>query len=346
MEGCGDDRFSWLGENERVPWVWARRFEFEQLYVDPGAGRFLDEVLLGLSSEPKSLPYYYLYDERGSRLFERITRMPEYYPTACEREILRERGAEIYEAANCPRQIVEFGSGSSEKTRFLLDVALQSGRDICYVPIDISADALKQAALSLIRDFEGLSVHALAAEYRQGLRALDPDGPPRMFLFMGSSMGNLSDREAISFLRAIRDCCRPVDTVLVGADLEKPTSIVEAAYNDPAGETAQFNLNILDRVNRELDGNFDLSAFRHEAPYFFERGYVEMRLVSIGFQVVEIGSTEREFEFEEGEHLWTERSRKYSIERLDRIFRRSRFESAERWFDRKDWVSVSLLEPA
>src|SRR5687767_5544075 len=152
MHDCGHDRFFWLGAGmRRVPWVWAQRLEFEQLYVDPGAGHFLDEVVLGLSKAQKTLPHYYLYDAKGSALFEQITRLPEYYPAACECEILSSHAGEILDDAGCPRALVEFGSGSSEKTRLLIAAALSHRPEICYVPIDISSEALQNAALALIR---------------------------------------------------------------------------------------------------------------------------------------------------------------------------------------------------
>lgn len=346
MSNGGEDRFFWAGESmRRVPWDWARRLEFEQIYVDPGSGHFLDEVLLGLSKEPKSLPYYYLYDERGSALFQQITRLTEYYPSACECEILRDCACDILEEAGCPRQLVEFGSGSSEKTRLLIAAALSHRPEICYVPIDISGEALKDAALGLIRDFEGLSVHALAAEYRQGLRALSEDSPPRLFIFLGSSIGNMPDREAVSFLRAIREVCRRGDYLLIGADLAKSASIIEPAYNDEKGVTAAFNLNILERINRELGADFDISMFEHQAPYYSRRGYVEMRLVSLVDQEVEIEQADRSFAFDQGDYIWTERSRKYTEVRLGGILRRAGFETCERYHDRKNWYSLRLLEP-
>ena len=346
MDDCGDDRFFWAeDEVRRVPWVWARRLEFEQLYVDPGAGHFLDEVVLGLSKEQKTLPYYYLYDAKGSAIFDEISRLPEYYPAACECEILRDYAKDILEEAGCPSELVEFGSGSSEKTRLLIAAALSHRPEICYVPIDISGEALKSAAIGLIRDFEGLNVHALAAEYRQGLRALSKDAPPRLFIFLGSSIGNMSDREAVSFLRAIHEVCRPEDRLLLGADLAKDAAIIEPAYNDSKGVTAAFNLNILERINRELGGEFDLSTFRHEARYYAKRGYVEMRLVSLVDQEVEIEIANRSFEFDQGEYIWTERCRKYTEARLGRIVQRASFETDERWHDSKDWLAMRLLEP-
>lgn len=344
MDDCGDDRFFWLGEGiRRVPWVWAQRLEFEQLYVDPGAGHFLDEVVLGLSKEQKTLPYYYLYDAKGSALFEQITRLPEYYPAACECEILSGHAGEILDDAGCPKALVEFGSGSSDKTRLLIAAALSHRPEICYVPIDISSEALQQAALALIRDFEGLNVHALAAEYRQGLRALSPDAPPRLFIFLGSSIGNMSDREAVSFLKAIHDVCRPDDRLLLGADLAKEAEVIEPAYNDSQGVTAAFNLNILERMNNELGADFDLSTFRHEARFSARRGYVEMRLVSLVDQEVEIEMADRTFHFEEGEYVWTERSRKYTEDRLGKIVQRASFETDERWYDSKNWFAMRLL---
>lgn len=319
------------------------RLEFEQLYVDRGAGQFLIDVLEGLGRSPASFPYYYFYDRRGSELFERITELPEYYLTNCEREILASGAAEILEQAGRPQQIVEFGSGSAEKTRILLTAALELHDEVCFVPIDISGDALRLSADQLIRDFPRLRIHALAAEYRQGLQALPTEGPPRLLLFMGSSIGNLDDEEAIDFLREIRAVSRSSDRLLVGADLAKSSAIVEPAYNDSQGVTAEFNLNVLRRINNELGGNFDLSLWQHEARYLPDEGLVEMRLVSLIGQTVRI--EEREFTFGEGDFIRTERCRKYSEANLGQIVRDGGFETIERWYDAKNWFTVRLLRP-
>jgi L-histidine N-alpha-methyltransferase len=319
------------------------RLEFEQLYVDPGAGKFLEDVLEGLGRRPASIPYYYFYDERGSQLFEQITELPEYYLTACEREILAMFSLDILEHAGAPTEIVEFGSGSAEKTRHLLAAALKLHANVCFVPIDISGEALKRAAKGLIADFPRLNVYALAAEYRQGLQAGKRDGPPRLFLFMGSSMGNMSDEEAVGFLQDIREVCRPFDRVLIGVDLAKDGSIIEPAYNDSQGITAAFNRNVLRRINRELGGDFDLSKWKHEAPYLEEEGHVEMRLTSLTKQTVRVGG--KAFEFDQGEAIWTERCRKYTEARLGQIVRQGGFETVERWYDSRGWFTVRLLQP-
>jgi L-histidine Nalpha-methyltransferase len=319
-----------------------QRLSFEQHYVDRGKEAFLQDVVEGLSATPKWLPYHHFYDARGSELFERITDLEEYYPTNCERDILRFFGEEIVAKAGYPREIVEFGSGSAEKTRILLRAALEAG-PVCFVPIDISTSAVLQAGQSLVEEFEGLRVRALAAEYRQGLDALETGGPSRLFLFMGSSIGNLFDEESAEFLKEIRSVARPSDRLLLGADLAKAEDVVFRAYNDSEGVTAEFNKNLLRRINRELGGTFDLKAFRHEAPYLPGEGHVEMRLYSTRAQDVCVEAASQNFHFAEGEYVWTERSRKYTEGRLDGIVEQGGWATEASWFDRRRWFTVRLL---
>ncbi|MEE1742685.1 L-histidine N(alpha)-methyltransferase [Streptomyces sp. BE147] len=267
------------------------------------------DVLSGLTRHPKTLPPKWFYDAHGSELFEEITRLPEYYPTRAEREILLARAGEIA-AASGARTLIELGSGSSEKTRYLLDAlpALHS-----YVPVDVSESALTGAAESLLAERPDLSVHALIADFTGGL-ALPGTPGPRLVAFLGGTIGNLLPEERASFLRSVRSLLSPGDTLLLGTDLVKDPDTLVAAYDDADGVTAAFNKNVLSVVNRELGADFPLDAFDHAAVWDPRAEWIEMRLRARRALTVKIPELDLVVPFGAGEELRTEVSAKFREE--------------------------------
>lgn len=304
-------------------------------------------VRRGFSLAQKEISSSFLYDQKGSRLFEQITGLPEYYLTRCETEILKAHASDIFDLAK-PRegslQVVEFGSGSSEKTRLLLQAAIQSQGATNYVPIDISSDFLRISALELLSELPDLTITALGADYFDALNALPEHDGPRLFLFLGSTIGNFERDDAVAFLRSVRASMGPDDMLLVGNDLKKDPAVIEPAYNDAQGVTAQFNLNVLSRINQELCGNFNLSAFEHQAPWIEEFSRIEMRLVSTGEQDVEVECLDRTFHFKKGEYIHTENSHKWSAEAFGSMIDEAGLAVEERWTDSKEWFALSLLK--
>ncbi|MEV5311117.1 L-histidine N(alpha)-methyltransferase [Streptomyces sp. NPDC052610] len=264
------------------------------------------DVLHGLTGNPKTLPPKWFYDARGSELFERITELTEYYPTRAEREILIDRAAEIASATGA-RTLVELGSGSSEKTRHLID-AFPGLR--VYVPVDVSESALTQAGQALVAERPGLAVHALIADFTARLELPDTPGP-RLVAFLGGTIGNLLPAERAEFLASVRALLSPGDALLLGTDLVKDEGVLVRAYDDAAGVTAAFNRNVLSVVNRELGADFDPDAFDHVALWDAERDWIEMRLRSRDAQTVKIPALDLAVEFTAGEELRTEVSAKF-----------------------------------
>ncbi|MFF2305326.1 L-histidine N(alpha)-methyltransferase [Streptomyces sp. NPDC058128] len=265
------------------------------------------DVLHGLNRSPKELPPKWFYDARGSELFEEITRLPEYYPTRAEREILKQRAPEIA-AATGARTLVELGSGSSEKTRFLID-ALLPGLD-SYVPVDVSESALTGAAESLLAERPGLHVHALVADFTRGL-ALPGTAGPRLVAFLGGTIGNLLPGERRTFLRSVRAMLSPGDALLLGTDLVKDEATLVAAYDDSSGVTAAFNKNVLAVIDRELGADFEPDAFDHVAVWDREREWIEMRLRARRALTVKIPELDLVVPFAAGEEMRTEVSAKF-----------------------------------
>ena len=266
----------------------------------------------GLSSTPKTLPSKYFYDARGSHLFEMITRLPEYYLTRAETEILERESGRIVEALR-PKVLVEFGSGAARKTRILLDAMLERGLLEGYGPVDVSADASRHAADALTRDYPHIRVEGVIGDFERP-RDLPFAGRPRLMAFLGSTIGNLEPAQATSFLASIRKEMTGADGFLVGFDLVKDVDVLERAYNDEAGVTAKFNLNVLRVLNRELGASFDLDAFRHRAVWNSADSRIEMLLESVIEQSVRIPSIGLEISFSAGESIRTELSHKYTRE--------------------------------
>ncbi|MFG3426618.1 L-histidine N(alpha)-methyltransferase [Streptomyces californicus] len=295
------------------------------------------DVLTGLTRHPKSLPPKWFYDARGSELFEEITRLPEYYPTRAEREILESRAAEIA-AASGARTVIELGSGSSEKTRHLLDALpeLQS-----YVPVDVSESALTGAAESLLAERPGLSVHALIADFTGGL-ALPGTPGPRLVVFLGGTIGNLLPEERAAFLRSVRALLSPGDALLLGTDLVKDEDTLVAAYDDAAGVTAAFNKNVLSVVNRELGADFALGDFDHRAVWNPEDRWIEMRLRARRALTVKIRELDLVVPFEAGEELRTEVSAKFRREDVRAELEAAGMRPAQWWTDAAGRFALSL----
>lgn len=313
----------------------------------------LAEVTLeGLSRCQKSLPCRFFYDSTGSRLFEQICRLPEYYLTRTEQSILERSAHEIIAASTPPvppelgvrrLSMVELGSGSSCKTRILIEAAIARQGSFHYSPIDISADFLIQSARSLLSEYPQLEITAIAAEYTDAIPVLPDGNLPRLFLFLGSNIGNFDPDEAVQFLSAIRARLRPSDHILIGADMVKDTSVLEAAYNDSAGITEAFNKNLLNRINDELGGRFDLDAFAHAAPFIAEMNRIEMRLISRADQDVHIAALDRTFHFTKGEYIHTENSHKYTPDSLKAICQAAGLKIDQTWTDNQNWLTVNLL---
>ncbi|MFE2836798.1 L-histidine N(alpha)-methyltransferase [Streptomyces mirabilis] len=295
------------------------------------------DVLHGLTHTPKTLPPKWFYDAHGSELFDRITELPEYYPTRAEREILIARAPEIA-ATTGARTLVELGSGSSEKTRHLLD-ALPGLHT--YVPVDVSESALTQAGQALIAEHPGLGVHALIADFTVGL-ALPGTPGPRLVAFLGGTIGNLLPAERATFLASVRALLSPGDTLLLGTDLVKDESVLVAAYDDAAGVTAEFNKNVLHVVNRELGADFDPDAFAHVALWDDEHEWIEMRLRSLTDQTVKIPALDLAVEFADGEELRTEISAKFREEGIRRELAAAGLDLAHWWTDREGRFALSL----
>jgi len=319
------------------------------LESDPHAQRasFAEAVAQGLGSDPKTLPCRFLYDAQGSELFEEICRLPEYYLTRAEREILEQRAGEIAAAAGPCGELVELGSGSASKTRLLIEAFLRSGRDLRYVPIDISRSALAESAKSLQGDYPLLEIRAIAGEYEKGLRHLQADADaPRLILWLGSNIGNFDRADAARFLTHVRDAMRARDRLLVGIDLRKDRRSLERAYDDASGVTARFNLNLLARINRELGGRFDLSAFRHEAIWRAREGRVELSLVSRRDQEISIRAQGLVVKLRKGERIHTEDSFKYSLREISEVAREAGLAVVHRWLDGAARFSLNLLARA
>ncbi|MGK4584337.1 L-histidine N(alpha)-methyltransferase [Kitasatospora sp. HPMI-4] len=301
------------------------------------------DVRHGLTASPKWLPPKWFYDARGSELFEEITRLPEYYPTRAEREILLARAREIA-AVTKARTLVELGSGSSEKTRLLLDALREVGSLRAYVPVDVSESALTAAGRALTEDYPGLAVHAIVSDFTQGL-GLPPGGGPRLVAFLGGTLGNLLPAERADFLATLRRELEPGDALLLGTDLVKEPSVLVAAYDDAAGVTAAFNRNVLAVVNRELSADFDPAAFDHVALWDPAAEWVEMRLRSRASQTVRVDALGLPVRFKEGEELRTEISAKFRHARVADELTAAGFRLAEWWTDDQGRFGLSLAEP-
>ena len=308
--------------------------------LKPAAGRFLDDVLAGLAATPKTLPPKYFYDARGCALFEAICALPEYYPTRVELALMAEHAQTMAEQLPSGCLLIEFGSGASRKTETLL----RTLRPEAYVPVDIAIEALRDSTARLAGLFPQLPMTAVCADYMQPLQVPELaqlPGKRRVIYFPGSTIGNLTPEEAREFLRRGCKLAGAGGAMLIGVDLKKDTQVLHAAYNDAQGVTAEFNLNLLRRINRELAADFKLEHFRHMAFYNAVAGRIEMHLESVRAQTVTVSG--RTFAFAAGERIHTENSYKYSVAEFQRLAQDAGFRPQQVWVDSEQRFAVHLL---
>jgi dimethylhistidine N-methyltransferase len=324
------------------------RLRYTLIDAEPEQGResFAAAVAAGLARKPRAIPCRFLYDEVGSRLFEEICRLPEYYLTRAEREILAARAERIAARFDRPITLAELGSGSAAKTRLLIEACLRRHGRLRYVPVDISRSMLEESSHALLERYESLEIRAIASELRAGLHHVGAEtSRPKLILWLGSSVGNLGRHEAAAFLARVRQAMAPADGLLIGIDLRKDRAVLERAYDDAAGVTARFTLNLLARMNRELGARFDLRAFEHRAVYHEAEGRIEIRIVSRRAQRVAIEALGLELELAAGEGIHAEDSFKYSLEEIDALALGAGMRVGERWLDRAGRFSLSLFAP-
>lgn len=315
-----------------------------QAMTDRRHAQMLADVREGLARPQRELPPKYFYDERGSRLFEDITRLPEYYLTRAEKEILEARAAAIAESTDA-RTLVELGAGSATKTRILLRAMQRSGQRMTYMPVDVSEEFLRQTSASIERDFPSLVVQPIVSDIGESLDLPASVERPVMFAFLGSTIGNFDDPSAVALLQRVRSRMEPRDSFLLGTDLRKDVRTIELAYNDCAGITAEFNRNILSVVNAELGADFDPERFAHHAFYDEDLHRIEMHLVSVGHQRVHIPGV-ADLEFQHGESIRTELSCKYDRPAVDGLAAAAGL-AVRHWFtDAESRFALSLLGPA
>lgn len=306
--------------------------------LQPEQANFAGEVAAGLRQPQKTIPPKFFYDARGSQLFDAICETPEYYPTRAESAILRQRAGEIFGLVGAGVQLIEIGSGNSQKVRLLLDAL----KPASYMPLDISREHLAQAANAMAHDYPWLDVHAVCVDYMQPTFALLPRSARRSLAFFpGSTIGNFEPHEALAFLRRLRRLVAPGGAVLIGVDLKKDVAILNRAYNDADGITARFNLNLLARINRELGADFDPAHFEHDAFYNEAMGRIEMHLVSARAQNVRVG--DERYWFERGETIHTENSYKYSVAQFQVMGEAAGFNDVRTWTDAGRLFSLHYL---
>ncbi len=307
------------------------------LDLEPAASDFLEQAIAGLASVPPTLPSKFFYDERGSDLFLQICELPEYYVTRTETEILSHYGAEIAESIGDNAELVGFGTGAGMKTRLLLN-HLQNL--VAYVPVDISKQSLTESAEALSREMPSLEILPVCADYLQPIELPTPSKKPDHIAvyFPGSTIGNLKPEVAQHFLTRVCRLCGKSGGLIIGVDLQKTTEVLEAAYNDSAGVTAEFNLNILVRANRELGADFDLAQWRHRAVYNEQAARIEMHLISEIDQTVHLG--DREFYFPAGGKIISEFSYKHTVEGFSALARSAGFQLARYWTDPRKLFAV------
>lgn len=275
----------------------------------------IQDATEGLIDSPRTMAPKYFYDARGSQLFDAICNTPEYYPTRAEESLLRQYAAKIMALVQ-PDHIIEFGSGTSRKTRYLLDACHASGRTVTYWPFDVCEPVLRESGMALLNEYTGLSVKPLVGDYHGGLEQMPLPQGSCLYLFLGGTIGNFEPALAHLFLGELSSRMRCGDAFLMGADRVKHPDILHAAYNDAAGVTADFNLNLLHVLNRELDADFDIDSFRHQAIYNARRERIEMYLVSDSEQQVRLGALDCKIQLEPGEEILTEISRKFTVDSL------------------------------
>jgi L-histidine N-alpha-methyltransferase len=303
------------------------------------------EVLNGLTERPKTLSPWLFYDQKGSQLFEEITELPEYYVTRTERQILAEHAEEIVTAAAGGRDLsmIELGAGTATKTGLLLNAAVGLQGSVTYRPIDVSETALEEARTRLEAELPEVTVEPIVADYTEGMRQNGASHTGRkLVLYIGSSIGNFSPADALEVLRGVRAQLLPGDCLLLGTDMVKDVDTLLAAYDDAAGVTARFNKNILVRINRELDANFNPNLFRHRARWNQEHSRIEMHLESLLAQKITLRALDMEVRFARGESIHTENSYKFTDERVVALLTRAGFKLRQQWSDPNHWFTVYL----
>ncbi|HEX2123845.1 MAG TPA: L-histidine N(alpha)-methyltransferase [Thermoanaerobaculia bacterium] len=319
---------------------------FGLVRVPSSADDFATDVRTGLTAPRKWLPPRWFYDALGSSLFDAICFLPEYYVTRAETEVLLTHTAEIANAFGSGVRLVELGSGMARKTRILLDALTARGRDLEYAPVDVDEAMLERSARELLSEYRHLRVTAVCSDFSRPsvpLGALPRRHGRTVVLFLGSTIGNLEPQPAIAMLRDLRRSLAPGDALFLGADLRKERAILEPAYDDALGVTASFNLNLLQRINRELGGGFALDAFAHRAFYDADLGRIEMHLASRRDQVVRIDALDLDVAFAEGETIHTESSHKYDEPTLRELAHASGFAVERMWTDRRRWFADVLM---
>ena len=326
----------------------AQRLQVEYL-VNPNQSSEIasatgNDVIQGLNQTPKTIPAKYFYDDRGSLLFEQICELPEYYLTRTETAILQQYAHEIANlTGHC--ELVELGSGSSTKTRILLDAYNQLGYPLHYIPVDVSGGILESSAKDLLVKYPSLQVHGLVSTYELALQRLTPTQlPSRMICFIGSTLGNLKPEECDDFLSKITAAMEPGEYFLLGIDLQKPKEILEAAYNDSQGVTAAFNLNMLQHLNQRFQGNFDSNRFEHQAFYNESQHQIEMHLRSLKAQQVQLQALDLTIDFECGETILTEISRKFNLNTMQQELQTRGLRPLKAWTDANQWFGLLLCQ--
>jgi L-histidine Nalpha-methyltransferase len=324
------------------------RLQIEQLHTISAPcedeTNFGSDVIQGLTQAPKTLPPKYFYDDRGSELFEQICELPEYYPTRTEALILHQYAGEIAKiTGEC--ELVELGSGSSTKTRRLLDAYDTQSDSLRYVPIDVSAGILESSARQLLCEYPSLKVRGLVSTYELALKQLAPSQlPSRMIFFLGSTLGNLSPEECDVFFSQITEALHQGEYFLLGIDLQKPKHLLEAAYNDSQGVTAEFNLNMLKHLNWRFDGNFDTQWFEHWAFYNEQLHQIEMHLRCLKAHTVQLKALDLTVHFEAGETIMTEISRKFDLTVIQQELQAKGLNPLQVWTDPKQWFGLILCQ--
>jgi dimethylhistidine N-methyltransferase len=301
------------------------------------------EVLQGLSSSPKKLPPRLFYDQAGSALFEQITELPEYYLTATEQAIFERHAGSMVQAAGAASTIIELGAGTARKTMLVLRAALAQHRSVTFIPVDVSSFALDVAQQRVTTELPQVTVHPLVMDYTRKSSTFSRIPGRKLVLYIGSSIGNFEPMAASALLRHLRSSLAPGDSLLLGTDMQKPVDILLRAYDDSAGVTAHFNLNILARINREFDADFDLAAFQHCVRWNHHDSRIEMHLKSRTHQRVHIEALDLAVNFNPGETIHTENSYKFTSAMLNALASNAGLTIEQTWRDERSWFSVTLL---
>ena len=305
---------------------------------------FAEEIALTLKHQPRSISPKYFYDNLGSRLFDKICKLPEYYPYNCESSILKKIAKNLKPHLTNDVRLVELGSGSSTKTRLLINALLKNQGHVEYFPIDIS-DVLIESAKKLCDDYKTLRVTGIIDTYENGLDFIEHyDDKPNLITFLGSSFGNFNEEDGNNFLKKIHDLMKSTDYFLIGLDMEKDSDILFKAYNDTKGLTAKFNLNVLERINNELDADFKISKFAHKAHYNELKGRIEMYLRSLSDQTVTIPKAGISIQLSENELIHTENSHKFTMSQIDSMFEEVGLDIVQIWFDTKKYFGLILAK--